>query len=256
MPLIQSRVDAQIATIGIDHPAKRNALGATLIAEILAAFETFKAQQIRVVILRAATAGSIWSAGHDVNELPKGGAEPLSYSDPLEQLIRGVKHFPAPVIAMVQGSVWGGACELVMACDMVIADETCGFAITPARLGLPYNAAGLQSFLNRLPLNIVKEMFFTAEPIPATRAELAGIVNAIIPAAELEAHTYGIARTIASRSPQSVAAIKAGIRVLSDATAISPAAYEYLEELRRAVYCGPEYQEGISAFLAKRPAVF
>ena len=116
MPLIQTTITDQIATIAFDNYAKRNALGADLIAEMLAALRRFKAEKARAVVLRSASDGKVWSAGHDVDELPKANIDPLPYSDPLEQLLRGVKTFPAPVIAMVHGSVWGGACELVMAC--------------------------------------------------------------------------------------------------------------------------------------------
>lgn len=256
MSLIQATVAERIATIAFDHDAKRNALGADLIAEVLAALERFKAEKARALVLRSASGGKVWSAGHDVDELPKAGVDPLPYSDPMEQLLRAVKAFPAPVIAMVHGSVWGGACELVMACDLVVGDETCAFAITPAKLGLPYNVAGLLNFMSRLPLNVAKEMFFTAEPIPATRAERVGIVNAIVPAAELESHAYALAHKIATRSSQAIAGFKESMRALSEAAAISPGTYEYLQGLRRDVYFGPDYQEGISAFLEKRPAKF
>jgi methylmalonyl-CoA decarboxylase len=84
---------------------------------------TFQAQKARAVVLRSASGGRVWSAGHDVDELPKAGIDPLPCSDPLEQLLRGVKALPAQVIAMVQGSVWGGACELVMVCDLVVATK-------------------------------------------------------------------------------------------------------------------------------------
>jgi methylmalonyl-CoA decarboxylase len=256
MTLIRSHIADCIATIAFDHDAKRNALGADLIAEILNALERFKAEGARVVVLRSATSGRVWSAGHDVAELPKAGVDPLPYSDPLEQLLRAVKAFPGPVIAMVHGSVWGGACDLIMACDFVLGDETSAFAITPAKLGLPYNAAGFLNFMSRLPLNVVKEMLFTAEPIAAERAERVGILNAMVPAADLEARTYALAKIIAARSSLAIAAFKEAIRVLSEATAINPTTYEYLQGLRREVYFGPDYQEGVRAFLEKRPARF
>lgn len=245
-----------IGSIAFDNYGKRNALSAGAIAEVIAALEQFKAQQARAVVLRSARNEKVWSAGHDVDELPKADVDPLPYSDPLEQLLRAVKAFPAPIIAMVHGSVWGGACDLIMACDIVIADETSAFAITPAKLGLPYNAAGFLDFMARLPLTIVKEMFFTADPIPAERAERVGIVNLIVPAAELEARTYAMARTIAIRSPAAIAASKEAIRALSEAVAVNPGTYEYLHGLRRSVYMGRDYHEGIMAFLEKRPPKF
>jgi methylmalonyl-CoA decarboxylase len=253
MSLIRTDYADWIGTIAFDNYAKRNALGADLIAEVIAAFDRFKAQGARVLVLRSARDEKVWSSGHDVDELPKANIDPLPYSDPLERILRAVKSFPAPVIAMVHGSVWGGACDLVMACDLVIGDETSAFAITPAKLGLPYNMAGFLNFMMRLPLAIVKEMFFTADLIPAHRADNMGIVNMIVPAAELEARTYGMARTIATRSPAAIAASKEAIRVSSEAIAINPGTYEYLHGLRRDVYMGRDYNEGIQAFLEKRP---
>jgi len=256
MSLIQSRLEDGIATVTLDHYAKRNALGAELIAEVLAAFDRFKTERARVLVLRAANAVKVWSAGHDIDELPLAGIDPLPYSDPLEQLLRGVKAFPAPVIAMVHGSVWGGASDLVMSCDLVFGDQTCTFAITPAKLGVPYNAAGFLNFMSRLPLNVVKEMFFTAEPIAAERALSVGILNALVPAEELEARTYAMAATIVTRSPAAISAFKETLRALSESAAISPSTYEYIQGLRRDIYFGAEYKEGIAAFREKRPAKF
>ena len=67
--------------------------------------------------LRAATGMRVWSSGRDITELPRGRRDPLGYNDPLEELIRAVRTFPAPIIAMVHGSVWGGAFDLVLSCD-------------------------------------------------------------------------------------------------------------------------------------------
>lgn len=256
MPLVRTSFADSVGTVAFDRDAKRNALSAGLIAEMLAAFDDFRTRRARCLVLRSATAGKVWSAGHDVDELPRADVDPLPYSDPLEQLLRAVKAFPAPVIAMVQGSVWGGACDLVMACDLVYGDETCAFAITPAKLGLPYNIAGLLNFTSRLPLNVAKEMFFSAEPIPAARAERVGIVNRIVPAAELEGVVYGMARTFTTRSAAAIAAAKESMRVLSESVPINPATFEYLHGLRRDVYFGPDYHEGTSAFLEKRKPKF
>lgn len=256
MALITTSFAGHVATIALDRDDRRNALSAELIAEFLAALEDFKTKPVRAVVLRSATGGKVWSAGHDVDELPKADVDPLPYSDPLMQLLRAVKAFPAPVIAMVHGSVWGGACDLVIACDLAYGDETASFAITPSKLGVPYNIAGLLNFLSRLPLTVVKEMFFSAEPITAERAEEVGLVNQIVPAAELEPTVYRMARTIAARSVEAIAATKESIRVLTESASISPATFEYLQGLRRKVYFGPDYQEGLRAFREKRAPKF
>ena len=101
MALIQTSLSERIGTLVFNHYARRNALSAELIAQTLAALELFKERGARVVILRAAEGATVWSSGHSVDELPKADI------DPLEQLLRAVKRFPAPVIAMVHGSVWG-----------------------------------------------------------------------------------------------------------------------------------------------------
>ncbi len=256
MALVRTDVHEQVGTLALDHYTKRNALSRALVSDVLEVLDTFRAEHVRAVVLRSATTEKVWSAGHDIDELPKAGIDPLPYGDPLERLLRAVKTFPAPVIAMIHGSVWGGACELVMACDIVIADETASFTVTPARLGVPYNAAGFQNFISRLPLTIVKEMFFTANPISAERAERVGIINTLVPAIALETQTYEMASTIARRSPAAIAAYKEAIRVLADAVAVNPDTYEYLHGLRRNVYFGPDYREGLAAFREKRSPDF
>jgi methylmalonyl-CoA decarboxylase len=256
MALVKKNLEGRIGTIALDHYAKRNALGTDMIAEMVGALNEFKAEDVRAVVLRSATNETVWSAGHDVSELPKTAVDPLPYTDPFEQLLRAVREFPAPILAMIHGTVWGAACDLVMNCDLVFGDETCAFAITPAKMGLPYNVSGLLTFMARVPLAITKEMFFTAEPISAERAERAGIVNQIVSASQLESRVYDTARTIASRSPASIRASKEAMRVLSDAVAINPTTYEYLQGLRRGVYFGSDYREGIQAFLEKRPPKF
>lgn len=245
-----------VGTIALDNYARRNALSQALIAECLQALEEFQNEAVRVVVLRSATAEKVWSAGHDIDELPVPGRDPLPYDDPLEKLLRAVSSFPAPIIAMVQGGAWGGACDLIMTCDMVFGDETASFAITPAKLGLPYDAAGIQHFLERLPLNLVTEMFCTAQPVSAEQALRAGILNGLVPAAELEEHVTKIAEVIASRSPAAIASFKLTARALAEAMPINPEIFEKIQGLRRQVYSGPDYAEGLRAFKEKRAPKF
>jgi methylmalonyl-CoA decarboxylase len=110
--------------------------------------------------------------------------------------------------------------------------------------------------MSRLPLNVVKEMFFSAEPVPAGRAERVGIVNQIVAAAGLERTVYDMARTFTTRSAASIAVAKESIRVLSESVPINPATFEYLHGLGREVYFGPDYREVTAAFLEKRKPKF
>jgi methylmalonyl-CoA decarboxylase len=253
--LIQHTYADGIGIISLDHDERRNALSAKMVEEILAALAALQAGSARVVILRAAPGAKVWSAGHDISELPI-GTDPLLYSDPLERLLFGIKTCVCPTIAMVHGGVWGGATDLALSCDMIIGDETCSFAITPANIGLAYNISGLLSFMRRLPLNLVKEMFFTAAPLPAAQALAGGILNHLVPSAELESFTLDFARLIASKAPMAVAAIKEQLRLLTKAHPLSPESYERIQDLRQKVHQSADYKEGITAFLEKRKPVF
>ena len=157
---------------------------------------------------------------------------------------------------MVQGSVWGGAFDLVLSCDLIVADETATFAITPANLGLPYNTAGLLHFLGRLPINLIKEMFFTAAPLDALRARQWLVVNHLVGSADLEEFTFGLAVTMASKSPMAIAVIKEQLRVLTDYQPIAAHVYERVQGLRREAYDSRDYLEGLKAFAEKRKPVW
>jgi methylmalonyl-CoA decarboxylase len=253
--LILAQLADAIGTITLNQPAKRNALSQALVEELLTALADFQNASARAVVIRAAADAKVWSAGHDISELPQ-GQDPLLYSDALERLLRAVKTFPAPVLAMVHGSVWGGATDLVLSCDLIIGDETSSFAITPANIGLAYNTAGLLQFMRRLPLNLVREMFFTAAPVKAEDAAKWGILNHLIPTANLEPFTYDLARSIATKAPLVVAAVKEQLRILVEADPITPDVFERIQELRDRVYQSADYREGIQAFHEKRQPVF
>jgi methylmalonyl-CoA decarboxylase len=254
MFILTERTDS-IGTLIFNQPAKRNALSAALVEEMITALANFQKEGVRVVVLRAAQDARVWSSGHDITELPQ-GQDPLPYSDPFERALRAVKTFPAPVIAMVHGSVWGVATDLVLSCDIAIGDETSTFAVTPANIGLAYNTSGLLRFMRRLPLNRVKEMFFTGEPVTATDAVEWGILNHLVEADRLEAHTYDLARRIATKAPLVLAVVKEQLRILADASPITSDVFERIEALRESVYQSADYLEGIRAFQQKRPPSF
>ena len=256
MSYIETRLEDHVGTIAMNHPEHRNALSETLISEMIEAFETMKEQRARVVVLRACAGSKVWSAGHDVRELPTPGRDPLGYEDSLVRVLRTVQYFPMPVIAMIGGSVWGGACDLAFTCDILVGSSEAQFTMTPAKLGVPYNASGLLRFMNILGVNSAKEMFFTAQPFKAERAHMLGILNHLVPSEVLEAFTYELAAQIARNSPLSISAMKESFRLLANASPLTPNMFERIQGLRRRVYDSSDYREGIQSFLEKRPPVF
>lgn len=256
MSLIQTTRQGAIATITMDHPESRNSLSCQMLEELRQAITEFNDQQVRVVILRAAGGAKVWSSGFNIHELPLSGRDPLSYNDPLECLLREVQRFPAPVIAMIEGSVWGGACDLSFVCDIAVGCPSSSFAITPAKLGVPYNVSGVMHFINIVGPRIAREMFYTAEPITAERALQVGILNHLVALEQLEAFTYAMARKIAENAPLANRVMKEQLRLLSDNYPIRPETFEYIQGLRRTVYDSKDYLEGKQAFLEKRKPVF
>ncbi len=252
---VVATTDGSIGTLTLNH-GKVNTLSRQLIEDMCAALGQMKSAAMQVVILRAAKGVKVFSAGHDVRELPTNGRDPLTYNDPLRHVIREIEAHPAPVIAMVEGSVWGGACELVMGCDLVIAATDATFALTPARLGIPYNLSGTLNFLKVAGMHLVKEMLFTADPMPAERLAVSGVINHVVPREELEAFTMDLARRITQTSPLVHRILKEELRVLGNAHPLTPEAYERIQSFRREVYDSGDYQEGIKAFLEKRKPVF
>lgn len=254
MHVLVEKLD-QVGILTLNHTEKRNALSRALIEELMGAMERMQSERVRALILTAGHDNAVWSAGHDIHELPE-GEDPLLYSDPLEQLLRAVRHYPGPVIAMVHGSVWGGATDLVLSCDLVTGDDTCTFAITPVNLGLPYNTVGTLNFMRRLPLNVAKEMMFTARAVTAQEALRWSILNHLVPADTLRDFTLDLARAIAIKAPLAVSAIKEQLRMLGDSAPLQPGIFERIQELRNTVYKSGDYAEGIRAFKEKRKPVF
>ena len=142
-------------------------------------------------------------------------------------------------------------------CDDIMA-KVAGtpLAATPARLNVPYNVGGLLTFLNAAPLNIAKEMLFTADPLSVERLCSLGVINKVVDKAELEAVTFAMAHRIAANAPLSIAVMKEQLRILAGAHTMSPEDFERIQGLRRVVYNSQDYAEGIRAFKEKRKPEF
>ena len=250
-----SILDGNIGIITLNH-GKVNALSKVLLDDVVLALDALQAVPVRVIVLRAAKGVKVFSAGHDVRELPINGRDPLTYNDPLRLVTRKIDHSPQPVIAMVEGSVWGGACELVFGCDVIVAADDSTFAITPAKLGVPYDIHGTLNLIKVAGIHLLKELLFTAEPVSVTRLAASGVINHAVPRDELEEFTLNLARQMARTSPLVLSVMKEEMRALANAHPLNAESFERLQALRRDVYDSHDYQEGIRAFLEKRAPVF
>ena len=123
MNLVVSEFKDKIGWITMNHDAKRNALSFELLGWLIDALDEMALRKARVVIIRANKGAKVWSAGFNIDELPRDGSDPLAYDNPLQKIIRAIIDFPAPVIVMAEGSIWGGACNIAFVCDMVIGTK-------------------------------------------------------------------------------------------------------------------------------------
>jgi methylmalonyl-CoA decarboxylase len=254
--MVIAKTANSIGVITLNNPQKRNALSKELINDLCTALDEMRKQSVRVVILRAAAGSTVFSSGHDVRELATNGRDPMTYDDPLRRAIRTIELFPMPVVAMIEGSVWGGACELVMSCDLIVSADDSTFAITPAKLGMPYNISGVQNLLTTGGMPLCKEMLFTAQPLPVKRLVDRGIVSHAVPRDQLESTTMSLAGQISRNSPLVMGLLKEELRLLSISHNLGPETFERVQAMRRQVYDSADYQEGIRAFLEKRTPDF
>jgi enoyl-CoA hydratase/carnithine racemase len=250
------RLEAEdgIAQLIIDRADKRNAFNQSMwerFPELLA--EAMADPGVRLLMLRSADPG-IFSAGADIEEFST-GARDAEWRRRNQAAIRRAQfelaRAPKPTIALVEGACVGGGCGLAIACDLRVAGSRARFGITPARLGLVYSLHDTKLLVDLVGPSQAKRILFTGallDPVEAARIGLVDLVSDD-PAAEAEA----LAASIAAASPHSVGASKAMIRRILDGQV------EDDEETRRAfdaAFEGEDFDEGVSAFLAKRTPQF
>ena len=252
--LVSTTIEDRICFVEMQYGTHFNCLSEEMCHELTEAIQKGYDQECVGIILKAQTNKGVWSAGHDIRELPQTGDDPLAWNVPMERLLRCVQDTPIPVIAYVTGTVWGGACDLCLSCDMIVSTDTATFAITPAKIGIPYNASGIMHFINQLGINKAREMFFLATPITAQDALNVGLINRVAPAEELgNVLEEQFLAPLRRNSILSISAIKRQFRALSKAANLIPSeTFERINAYRTKVYKGADYLEGIHSFLEKR----
>ena len=233
-----------------------NSLSTDVCDELLKSFDEFEKANVRVVIIGANPSTKIWSAGHDIREIPLDGHDAVTWTTGFERVLHRVQNCTVPVIAMLHSSVWGAACDLAVTCDLAIGTPKTTFAITPVKLGISYNTAGMSHFLGVLPLHIIKEMVFTGNPLSAEDAYRFGLLNRLVSPEKLAVTTMEIAETIATRAPLAVSVVKAELSTLSKGSPMSADEFEFIQAARRAAFRSDDLKEGVKSFFEKRPPVF
>ncbi len=243
--------EGPIATLTLNRPTRRNALSLQLMQEAIDCFEGIgKNKDVRAVILAAA--GKVFSSGHDLSEMV--GKDINEYRrtfDVCTQLMITIQSIPQPVIAEVQGMATAAGCQLVATCDLAIAVDEATFATPGVRIGL-FCTTPMVALSRAVGRKRALQMLMTGEPISAATAAEWGLINSVVPAAKLREETHKLACHIAQASPLTVAIGKQAYYSQIDLD--QPKAYAYAKEVMSMNSMAQDAQEGISAFLQKRPA--
>jgi enoyl-CoA hydratase len=245
----------QIAYVTIDRPKVLNALNMATMQELKQAFESIKDDaEVRVVILTGAGEKS-FVAGADINELSQ--QTPVSakeYTHRGQAIVDAIENLGKPVIACVNGFALGGGCELAMACTMRIASDNAKFGQPEVKLGLIPGYGGTQRLPRLVGKGLAMQQVLTGEMISAQEAHRIGLVNEVVPQAELIARAEAIAAKIIANSPL---AIQYAMEAVNHGYDMPLADGLFLEATLFAVCCATEDKtEGTKAFLEKRPAQF
>jgi len=240
---------AGLATITMNRPEKRNALSTAMMSEMIAALREIATQKdIRAVIV--AGAGAAFSAGHDLEELKDRDLPFYRHEfDLCAELMRAVQAIPQPVIARVHAIATAAGCQLAATCDLVVAGESARFATPGVRIGL-FCSTPMVALSRAIGRKRAMEMLLSGDPIDARTAAQWGLVNHVVPDAELVAETRKLAMRIVEASPLTLAIGKQAFYAQIDLDQTH--AYDYTKEVMSLNAVAGDAQEGICAFLEKR----
>jgi enoyl-CoA hydratase/carnithine racemase len=237
------------AIVTLNRPQRRNALSLDLMLELTACLDEIGRQrETRAVILAAA--GKVFCSGHDLSEMT--GRDINEYRrifDVCTELMLKIQAIPQPVIAEVQGLATAAGCQLVAACDLAIASEEAAFATPGVKIGL-FCTTPMVPLTRAVGRKRALQMLLTGELVAAPTAADWGLVNQVVPAAELHAVSRRLAAKVAEASSLVVAIGKQAFYTQIDLD--QPKAYAYAKEVMSMNALAADAQEGIGAFLGKR----
>lgn len=242
--------DGPVATLTLNRPKQINALSLNLMRECLAALDAVACdREVAVLVVRGA--GKHFCAGHDLGEM-QGGDVPgyRATFDTCTRLMNAFQALPQPVIAQVHGVATAAGCQLVATCDLAVAEEGARFATPGVKIGL-FCSTPMVPLARAVGRKKAMEMLLTGEFIDAHEARACGLINKVVSAAALADETLALARRIAAASPLVLGLGKQAFYTQLDMP--QPQAYAYTKEVMSLNAVSLDAQEGMGAFLEKRP---
>jgi len=249
--------DGHIATVVFNRPKMRNAISLAMWSETASVTdELAKDDEVRAVVFRGA-GRQAFASGADISEFKenrKDTATALAYNRETEAAYTAIRLCPKPTIAMVFGFCMGGAMALAMACDLRFAAEGSKFGIPAARLSIIYGLEPVKQLVDLVGPAYAKDILYSARTVDDHEALRIGFIQRLVPAADLEQHTYDYLRVVADNAPLSVRGTKAQVQAIFEG--ITEAHREKLRGMSLVTYDSEDYREGTRAFLEKRSPRF
>jgi enoyl-CoA hydratase len=254
---LRAEASGPVAVVTLNNPAKRNALSSDMRAALPGVLAALGADPgIRVVVVTGA-GDKAFASGADISEFAEQRTDPAARAEfdrGMAAISRGWASLDKPVIAMIRGFCMGGGLLTALQADIRIAADDSRFGIPAARLGVGYGFGGVAALMKLIGPAWTAEILFSARQFSAAEALQMGLVNRVVPAAELREQVMTLATTIAANAPLTIAAAKAAIREASRSPDRRDVAR--VEAMVEACFCSEDYREGQRAFAQKRPPTF
>jgi len=246
---LEIETEDTIRIVTLNRPERRNALSLALMRELTATLRGLE-PGVRAVII--AGSGPAFCAGHDLAELiDRSVADYRQIFDACVELMETIQHIPQPVIAEVNGTATAAGCQLVAACDLAVASSEARFATPGVRIGL-FCSTPMVPLTRAIGRKRAMEMLLTGRAIDAQTAADWGLINKVVASSRLREESLALAKEIASASSLTVGVGKEAFYSQIDLD--QKKAYAYTKEVMSLNALAGDAQEGMSAFLDKRPA--
>jgi enoyl-CoA hydratase/carnithine racemase len=253
MSLLLQHRDAGVLTLTLNDPDRRNPIGDAMRAQLVAALESSAADDtVRAIVITGAD--GVFSSGGDLASMPPDGiAAADARLAELRRLVELVAHTPKPVLAAVEGAAAGASVGIAASCDLVVASASAKFLLPFSRLGLFPDAGLIATLAQRVGTARARRLLLVGDAVTASTAAAIGLVDEVVAVGEALARARVLAMRLASRSPQSIAAVKrayaTGAPSLAEGLDLEAAA-------QRDLYFSADFAEGKAAFFERREPDF
>jgi len=252
-----ARKDGAIGWVIFNNPEKRNAMSLEMSEATAATMESYaKDPEVRVVILRG-QGDKAFISGADISQFKerRSNAEQVKAAEAIsERTNKAIRECPKPVIAMIRGYCMGGGLGTAVVCDLRIASDDSRFGVPAAKLGVGYRFNGIRRLSEVVGPQFTAEIFYTGRQFSAQEALQMGLINRMLPAAELEKYVLDYAATLAGNAPLTIAAVKRSLIELRKDSADRD--LELCQKMVDDCFASEDYVEGRNAFMEKRKPVF